>query len=158
MSALLTTFGIDWHLLTAQVINFAVLAVALTWLLYKPVLKMVKERERVIAKGVTDAEESAKRLAHTGVEVEKLVGAAELEAEDIVERARRSATDEKARILKEAEERALRVALDAEARAKETAAEALRESEKEIARLALLAAEKVIRPYSAEATKGKKES
>lgn len=148
MGALLTTFGIDWNLLIAQVINFAILAVALTWLLYKPVLKMVKDRERVIAKGIDDAEESEKRLAHAGVEVEKLIGAAEGEASATVERARRTATEERARILKEAEERSARVASDAEARARETESESLRRSEKEIARLALLAAEKVIREKS----------
>ena len=37
---------------------------------------------------------------------------------------------------------------DADARAKETAAKSLRESEKEVARLAVLAAEKVIRDHS----------
>lgn len=158
MSALLETFGIDWHLLTAQVINFVILAVALTWLLYKPVLKMVKERESVVAKGVADAEEAAKRLAHADIEAGERASAAEADAEGIVERARRSAAEERARIVKEAEARSARVAADAEARAKETAAESIRKSEKEIARLALLAAEKVIRPYSAEATKGKKES
>lgn len=144
MNALFTTFGIDWHLLIAQTINFIILAVALTWFLYKPVLKMVKERERVVAKGVEDAEESKQRLSYTETEVEKRLSAAEKEASSLVERAKHSAVDERTTILKEAEERALRVALDAEARAKETAAQALRESEQEIARLAILATEKVL--------------
>lgn len=145
MGALATTFGIDWHLLIAQVINFAILVALLTWFLYKPVLKIVKERERVVGKGVKDAEESAKRLASADGEALERVGAAEKEAGNIVEHARHSATDERVQILKEAEERAARIALDAEARAKETAAQSLRQSEKEIARLALLAAEKVMR-------------
>jgi F-type H+-transporting ATPase subunit b len=148
MGALLTTFGIDWHLLIAQSINFVILAVALTWLLYKPVLTMVKERERVVAKGVEDAEESAKLLSQADAEAGKRVDAAEKSAEEIVERARHAAAGERAKILKEAEERAKRVAGDAEARARETAAESLRKSEKEIARLALLAAEKVLRKES----------
>ena len=145
MGALATTFGIDWHLLIAQVANFAILVVVLTWLLYKPVLKMVQERERVIAKGVTDAEESTERLAHADSEAGKRVEAAEEEAGNIVERARHSATDERAKILKEAEERSLRVALDADARAKEALAQSLRQSEQEIARLAILAAEKIMK-------------
>ena len=133
MSALFTTFGIDWHLLIAQMINFAILAVALTWLLYKPVLKMVKEREQVIVKGVADAEESAKRLSDADSEAGKRLTAAEREAEGMVERARHSATDTQTKILKEAEERALQVARDAEARAKETVAQSLRESERDCA-------------------------
>ena len=35
---------------------------ALTYLLYKPVLKLLKEREEKIAKGVKDAEEAEKAL------------------------------------------------------------------------------------------------
>ena len=145
MGALASTFGIDWSLLIAQVINFAILIVALTWFLYKPVLKMVKERERVVTKGVADAEESARRLANADGEAEKRLGAAEQEAEGIIERARHAATDERVKIRKEAEERAARVARDAEARAQEAAAQALRHSEREIARLAILAAEKVLK-------------
>ncbi len=145
MSALFTTFGIDWHLLLAQIANFAVLAVALTWLLYKPVLNMAKERERVVAKGVNDAEKAAQHLLHADAEATTRLMKAEKEAGGVVEHARRAAADERTRILKEAEERAAHVASDAEARAKETAAKALRDSEKEIARLAILAAEKVIR-------------
>ena len=48
MSALITAFGIDWHLLFANAVNFIVLAALLTWLLYKPVMKMVAEREAVV--------------------------------------------------------------------------------------------------------------
>ncbi len=145
MGALFTTFGIDWHLLIAQTINFGILAALLTWLLYKPVLNMVKERERIITKGVNDAEESAKRLTETGVEIQARTHAAEVEASDIVEQARRAALDERAKLLKEAEARALAIARDADARAKETAVRSMRESEREVARLAVLAAEKIMK-------------
>ena len=145
MSALFSTFGIDWHLLLAQIANFVVLVVALTWLLYKPVLNMAKERERVIGKGVEDSEEAARRLSHADTEATTRLTNAEKEAGWIVEHARHAAASERTRMLKEAEEGAVRVASDAEARAKETAAKMLRDSEKEIARLAILAAEKVIR-------------
>ena len=145
MTELFGAFGIDWHLLTAQVINFSVLVIALTWLLYKPVLKMVKDRERVIAKGVEDAEASAALLASADGQAKERLDTAEGEAEQIVERARHTAVDERTKILRGAEERAARVALDAEARAKETAAQSLRASEREVARLAILAAEKVMR-------------
>lgn len=148
MSALLTTFGIDWHLLVAQVVNFLLLVAALTWFLYKPVLKMVRERERVVAKGVEDAEESARILREADGKAKERVDLAEGEAEKLVEHARRAASDERARILKETEERSLQVVRDAEARAAEAASRALRESEKEVARLAILAAEKVMRQKS----------
>ncbi len=55
MNALITTFGIDWHTLLIEVVNFGIVAGALTYLLYKPVLKMLKDREALVAKGVDDA-------------------------------------------------------------------------------------------------------
>lgn len=145
MQQLLSAFGIDWHLLVAQAVNFSIVLVALTYFLYKPVLATLVKRRDMVAKGVEDATRAGEILASADGEASKRVNAAEKEAGAIVEHARHTATDERVKILKEAEERATRVALDAEARAQEIAAKSLRESEKEIARLTLLAAEKVMR-------------
>lgn len=145
MDQLFGAFGIDGKLLLAQLINFGVLFAGLTYLLYKPVMKTLDERRAKVAQGVIDAEQAAEKLATADVEASTLLKSAETEAEGIVAGARDAATTEKARIMKEAEARAAAVALDAEARAKETSAKAFRESEQEIARLAMLAAEKVIR-------------
>jgi F-type H+-transporting ATPase subunit b len=144
MQALFSAFGIDWHLLIAQAVNFAVLFVVLTYLLYKPVLKVLSERRAKVAQGVHDAEAAAELLANADSQAAEKVQVAEPEAQTIVASARDEAGTEKARLLKEAEERAASIAADAEARAKETAARTLRESEKEIARLAILAAGKAM--------------
>lgn len=145
MEQLLDAFGIDWKLLLAQAVNFGVLLAVLTYLLYKPLLKTLDERAEKVAKGVRDAEEAATALATADEEAKGRVKAADTEAQGIVASARQSATAEKARIVQDAESRAKSIADDAEARAKETAAKALRESEQEVARLAVLAAEKVLR-------------
>ncbi len=145
MDALLQAFGIDWQLLIVQLVNFGILILALWWFLYRPVLKMLEERKQLVAKGVADAEEATEKLATADAAVSTRLQAAETEAEGIVASAREHATDEKSRIVKEAEARADATLKDAEARAAEAAAKALRESEKEIARLAILAAEKVVR-------------
>lgn len=144
MSALIETFGVDWHHLFVQTVNFAILAALLSYLLYKPVLKMVRERQAVVAKGVEDAEAAALALKSADVTAKAKTDAAEVEAGGIVERARESAVSEKSRIMKEAEDRAAKVAEDADLRAKEVAAKALRDSEQEIARLAILAAGKAL--------------
>ncbi|KND47323.1 MAG: ATP synthase F0, B subunit [Parcubacteria bacterium C7867-004] len=145
MEQLFDAFGIDGKLLIAQLINFGVLFVALTWLLYKPVMKTLDERREKIAKGVEDAELATAKLEGADEEVSRRVQGAETEAEGIVASARDAANTEKARIMKEADARAAQIAVDADLRAKEAAAQALKESEKEVARLAVLAAEKVLR-------------
>jgi len=145
MDSILDAFGIDWKLLLAQLVNFGVLLVALTWFLYKPVLKTLDERKAKIAKGIEDAEIASAKAATADEDAAKVVKEASNQADGIVSSARDLAGTEKARIVKEAEARASQVAADAEARARETQAKALRESEREIARLAVLAAEKVLR-------------
>lgn len=145
MDQLFSAFGIDWKLLLAQAVNFGVLFVALTWLLYKPVMKTLDERRAKVAQGVLDAEAAHEKLAAADTEAASVVKSASTEAEGIVASAREAANTEKSRIMKEAEARAAAVAADAEARAEETAARTVRESEKEIARLAILAAEKAMR-------------
>ncbi|MEK7511300.1 MAG: ATP synthase F0 subunit B [Patescibacteria group bacterium] len=145
MEQLFSAFGIDWKLLIAQAVNFGVLFVALTYLLYKPTMRTLDERRAKVAKGVEDAIAAEKKLAEADEEVGEKLKGAETEAEGIVASAREAATGEKARIVKEAEGRAASIEAESEARAREAASRALRESEKEIARLAILAAEKAMR-------------
>ena len=147
MSQLLAAFGIDWHLLLAQAVNFGIVLIALWYFLYKPVLAMLDKRQKVVAKGVEDAARAGALLAGADGEAAKRVTAADELAEGIVAAARESGNLEKARLLKEAEARAAAVARDAEAHASESVARAKREGEQEIARLAVLAAEKILKSH-----------
>lgn len=145
MDALLEAFGIDWSLLLVQGVNFGILIVALWFLLYKPVLKVLEERKALVAKGVEDAKAATQMLEGADTEVASKLASADAEASGIVASAREAAIEEKARIMKEAETRAAAALKDAEARSKEASAKALRESEQEVARLAILAAEKILK-------------
>ena len=145
MEQLFEAFGIDWRLLIAQAINFGVLLAALTYFLYKPVMKTLDERKEKVAKGVEDAIAAEQKLSEADTVASERLQSAEGEAEAIVASARDAAQGERTRIVKDAEARAASVASDAEARAEELRAKAIRDSEKEIARLAILAAEKTLR-------------
>ncbi len=145
MQQLFSAFGIRLDLLIAQAVNFGLVMLALWYFLYKPVMKTLDERQKKIAQGVHDADEAAEMLAHADDAAAERVQKAESEAEGIVTQAREAANAEKSRIISEAEARAEQVAKDAEARAAEEAQRARRESEKEIAKLAVLAAEKVLK-------------
>jgi F-type H+-transporting ATPase subunit b len=144
MQQLLSAFGIQWSLLLAQAVNFAVVLIALSYFLYKPVMRALDERKRVVGQGVLDAQLAGEKLAKADGEAQSRVHAAETSAEEIISTAREAATEQRTKLIKDAEARAAAVAKDAEARAQEVAAKSLRESEKEVARLAILAAEKVM--------------
>ncbi len=149
MQQLFSAFGIQLNLLIAQAVNFGLVMIALWYFLYKPVMTTLDERQKRIAQGVQDAEEAAEKLARADDAAAARVSAAESAADGIVASARETASSERSRIVSEAEARAEQVARDAEARAKEEGERMRRESEKEIARLAILAAEKVLKEHHA---------
>lgn len=144
MEQLLGTFGIDWKLLLAQAVNFGLLLVFLTYFLYKPVLKALEERKVLVAKGVEDARHAEVAAERADAHALHTRREAQAEAESIVARARQEGGSEKQRLLEEAQARAEGMEREASMRAQESKAQALRESEKEIARLAILAAEKAM--------------
>jgi F-type H+-transporting ATPase subunit b len=145
MESLFSAFGIELPLLIAQLVNFAVLFVVLWYVLYRPVMKTLDERRVIVAKGVEDAQEASAALAGATKKAHSITRSAETDAEGIVARAKEEAGTERDRLLTEAHVRAEGIEKDAEARAQESHDRALRESEKDIARLAILAAEKAMR-------------
>jgi F-type H+-transporting ATPase subunit b len=55
-------FGLDWKLFLSQLINFALILLLLRVFVYKPVLKMLKERQKKIQEGLDKAKEADVRL------------------------------------------------------------------------------------------------
>lgn len=144
MEALFEAFGLDVKLLIVQAVNFGVLIIALWYFLYRPVFKVLADRQAKIQQGVEDAEKATEKLATADTEAQARVDKADQEADEILTSAREVAGTEKARLVKEAEARAEKIEKDATARADELARKALSDSEKEIARLAVLAAGKAL--------------
>jgi F-type H+-transporting ATPase subunit b len=145
MEQLIHAFGIDARLILIQVVNFGLLMAVLTYFLYKPVLKVLAERQEKIAQGMKDAEEAGKAKAEATEEKKSVIAAANKEAEAMTSRAKEHAVVKADEILAAAQVKAEQVAKDAALRAEETKATSLKESEAEIAKLAVLAAEKVLK-------------
>ena len=144
MAELFSAFGIDWRLLIVQSLNFLILLGVLWYFLYKPLLGLLKKREETIAQGVADAEAAQKARNEIEVTRSEKLKEAEAEASDILSHAKQAATEEKTRIVADAESRAESVLSDAQVRGEEVAAQAKKDAEKEVARMAVLAAEKVL--------------
>jgi F-type H+-transporting ATPase subunit b len=145
MEQLFTAFGIDARLLIVQIINFVILLAALTYFLYRPVLNFLAEREERIAQGIKDAEAAAAARSATEAERQDVLTAAHSEATAISERAAEHAKTAAAESKAAAEAAAARIIEDAEVKGGELQAKLKLESEAEIAKLAVLAAEKILR-------------
>ncbi len=145
MDEIINAFGIDGRLIIIQVVNFGILMVALGYFLYKPILRILKEREDKITQGLKDAEDAAKAKEEAGVEKQTILTGAHMEAGEVAKRAKVAADSQASEIVAGAQEKAAAVLSDAEVKREQIKAQALKESEKEIASLAVLAAEKVLR-------------
>jgi F-type H+-transporting ATPase subunit b len=77
---ILHEFGINPVLLVAQIINFAIVFWVLKKFLYKPILTMLKERQKEIKKGITDAEDARVLLEKTTQKEKEVLKKAQAES------------------------------------------------------------------------------
>ncbi|TAJ14386.1 ATP synthase F0 subunit B [Patescibacteria group bacterium] len=144
MGELFSTFGLDVRLLVIQSVNFGITLLVLWYFLYRPLLKIMAERKEKIAKGVQDAEEAERTRKSTEDARSGILTSAEQEAANLMDRAVGEGKDERAKIVKMAQERSDALVADARAEALELQRKALQDSEKEVTRMAILAAEKIL--------------
>lgn len=145
MGEILTAFGIDWKLISIQIFNFTILAVLLWYFLYTPILNLLSEREQKIRQGIEDAEAAARAKDETEKDRGVVLSNAEAEAESVLKRSHELAGAKANEIVKDAEGHAADIIADAMARAEVAKQTARKESEAEVVRLAVLAAEKILR-------------
>lgn len=148
MQEIAEVFGINWKLLLVQAFNFGILLLALWYFLYRPVILLLEKRRKVIEKGVADAEKSEKRLEEIEGERDNIISKATSDGGQIISDSKVRATEKVTEIVSDANVRAESILTDASARAQEVKKRVLRESEDEIAKTAILAAEKIIRNKS----------
>ena len=148
MDQLISAFGIDLQLIVLQILNFGLLAAGLTYFLYKPVLRLLKERQQRIEQGIKDAEKAEKMRANAEDEKQEILAAAHNEAKEVAARAKVHAEEKGKEIVKQAEQKAGQVVDQAKLAGEEIKTRSLKESETEIAKTAILAAEKILRERS----------
>ena len=110
---------IDWFTVIAQIVNFLILVALLTRFLYRPILKIMDDRERTIAERLNEASQKGEvaereaasyrqQLSELDVEREKVLTAARHDADrlrhEMMARVRKDAEEARARWLKSLEQ------------------------------------------------------
>lgn len=142
MESILTTFGIDWRLLLVNMVNFGLLLAGLTYFLYKPVLRMLDERRKKIAAGVTAARAAERELAAIAESKAHTLSEAGKEADQIIAAARTAGTHKERELASLGEAQAEARLREAEMEAKDIKERVLQESKQEVAKLIVLGMEK----------------
>lgn len=94
---LLEQLGINWQLLLSQAVNFFILLLVLTFFVYKPLIKVIKERNAKIKEGLDKAEEADVRLKEIDVVGKEKIKQAEQKSIEMIKD-----TEQKAKILADA--------------------------------------------------------
>ncbi len=71
MESIISTFHIDWKIIIAQAVNFAIVFVVLYVYALKPLSKLMAERSERISKGLEDAKKSDELLRKASKEYEE---------------------------------------------------------------------------------------
>ena len=103
ISRIADSFGVEWPMLIAQIVNFCIVAYVLYRFAFKPVLRTIDERQRRIADGLQYAEEMKRQLAEAERKRNETIKEASLSARKIIEEAKDAAEDYGERQKKEVE-------------------------------------------------------
>jgi len=90
---LLFQLGINWKLLLSQAFNFFILLTVLTFFVYKPLMKVVKERNHKIKEGLIKAEEADVRLKEVDAIGKEKIKDAEQQSIEIIKATEQKAKD-----------------------------------------------------------------
>jgi F-type H+-transporting ATPase subunit b len=121
----LDALGINGGFFLAQIINFVLITLALTTVLWKPAANMINTRATKIQKGLEDAAAAARARQNAEAEADKILAEAKVERQKLIEEARMQGEDVKKTIEGEARQDAERIRRDANAEADGLRANAL---------------------------------
>ena len=141
----LANLGIDWKLLVAQVVNFAVVLLVLKRFAYQPMLKLLDERTAKIEKGLADAESAEKKLGEIEIQEKAILMEARTEAKRILTETDEAAKKRDAAQIAETEKRVKKILHESELKIAEDQKKMLDEAKRELSETVLLAVEKVLR-------------
>jgi F-type H+-transporting ATPase subunit b len=113
------TFGVDWPHLFAQIISFAIVCILLHRFAYKPVLRMLEERQRQIAQGLADTETIKTELAQADAKCREILLRTDAQATKLIEEAHTAA----ARVKQQETQKAIAAAEQIIVKAREVAAQ-----------------------------------
>lgn len=144
MDSFIGTFHIDWKIIIAQVINFAIVLFILHFLALKPLKKLMKERSANIEKGLSDATKNAEILKNTKKEYDEIIAKARVEAHDIFQEGKREAEEKKKIMIENASKEVEQMINSGKKVLEAEKTKMVEEAKEEIVSLVVLATEKLL--------------
>ena len=110
MESFIHSFGIEWKLLIAQIINFGILVLVLARFVYRPLLNVIDERIQKVKEAEEKSSSADARLEEIKNLENEVLAKARVAGAKIVEDAEKAAKENAARILAQAQTEADKIA------------------------------------------------
>ncbi len=136
---IVTTFGVSWRQLFAQIASFSIVCAVLYRYAYRPVLKMLDVRREQIAQGLATAERVEAELARLETERREVMARANDQAAKFIEDARAAAARVQQQETQKAIAAAEQIVINARAAAAQEHDRMLAELKREVGRLVVQA-------------------
>ena len=145
MDTLLGTFHIDWRLLVAQIINFAIVFAVLYRFVVKPLQKVMLERTAKIEQGLKDAENARARLTNAENDYKQKIAEALKRSEELTEEARMKAEKAGAEAEEKTREKIAKIIEDEKKKMESERQKIMSEIKSGAAELVIAATEKILK-------------
>ncbi|MBI5023293.1 MAG: F0F1 ATP synthase subunit B [Candidatus Magasanikbacteria bacterium] len=90
-TGLMASLGLDGRLFIFQLINFAIVAIILWFLVLKPLVKKLAERQKLIDGGLDNAKKAQEQMERSEVDYRAKISEAKKEAQTILEKTKKDA-------------------------------------------------------------------
>lgn len=141
---ILAKLGIDWKLLVAQLVNFAILLFVLHRFAYRPMLDMLENRSKRIEKGLQDAEKAKRRLSEIAEKEKEVLRKAREEAKGILAQAEEAGRQRQEKMFEDAQLETARMLTFAKSKMESEQARMMAEAKAELAGIVVTAVERVV--------------
>ena len=135
---------LDPGLFVWTILTFLLLLTVLAKFAWKPLLKILKDREELIRSSLEDAEKAKEKLERLNAEGEAIINQARSEAQSILSEGKTAAAKLKDETLDVAKEQAKKIASEAEKQINIEKEKAIAEIKSEVVNLSMSIAEKLI--------------
>ena len=137
--------GINLNFLIAQIIHFLILLFVLRLLLYRPMLNMLNTRRERIQASLAEAERVRQEAAQARQDYERQLEEERRRSQDAAQKAIQEAQKARERIIAQAQQEAEEILARARSEALRERERAMAELHDQVADLAVLASEKIVR-------------
>jgi F-type H+-transporting ATPase subunit b len=144
MNEIINSFGIDWKIFSAEIVNFLVVIGILYFFVFKKVFVKLEERKKIISEGIENSKLAEEKIEEAQKQSGEIISGARIEASDKINLAVATAEERKEVILKEAKEKGGEILDNAKKTGEEKKESIISKAEVEIAKMAILGAEKIL--------------